>query len=78
MLAVADTFRDFWISKSGATAIKLDWQATWRNWVRNEKRGYFKGGKPSRPFAKQSGIAKDFSNSTYQGTPNDQFADIFQ
>lgn len=27
---------------------------------------------------KQSGMTKDFSNSTYQGTPNDQFAEIFQ
>ncbi len=31
---------------------------------------------PAKP--KQSGMTKDFSNSTYQGTPNDQFADVFQ
>lgn len=31
----ADTFRDFWISKPGAQANKLDWEATWRNWCRN-------------------------------------------
>ncbi|WP_019224107.1 DUF1376 domain-containing protein [Bartonella rattaustraliani] len=30
-------FRDYWSSKSGANATKLDWQATWRNWVRNSK-----------------------------------------
>lgn len=30
----ADEFRDYWISKSGAGATKLDWFATWRNWVR--------------------------------------------
>lgn len=30
----ADKFRDYWIGRSGATASKLDWQATWRNWVR--------------------------------------------
>ncbi|WP_019223372.1 hypothetical protein [Bartonella rattaustraliani] len=30
-------FRDYWSSKSGANATKLDWQATWRNWVRNAK-----------------------------------------
>lgn len=34
---VADSFRDFWIAKAGADAVKLDWQATWRNWVRKEK-----------------------------------------
>lgn len=31
----ADKFRDFWISKSGKDAAKLDWEATWRNWMRN-------------------------------------------
>jgi uncharacterized protein YdaU (DUF1376 family) len=35
--SVADQFKDFWISKAGAGATKLDWQATWRNWVRNQK-----------------------------------------
>jgi hypothetical protein len=27
-------FRDFWKAKSGRDATKLDWQATWRNWLR--------------------------------------------
>jgi hypothetical protein len=27
-------FRDFWTSKAGAGGVKLDWAATWRNWVR--------------------------------------------
>jgi hypothetical protein len=27
-------FCDFWWSKAGADACKLDWSATWRNWVR--------------------------------------------
>ncbi|WP_375656021.1 DUF1376 domain-containing protein [Bartonella sp. MR63HLJHH] len=27
-------FRDYWRSKTGANATKIDWQATWRNWVR--------------------------------------------
>lgn len=30
----AEKFRDFWISKSGQAAAKLDWSATWRNWCR--------------------------------------------
>lgn len=29
-------FSDFWHAKAGRDAVKLDWQATWRNWVRNE------------------------------------------
>jgi hypothetical protein len=34
---VADQFKDFWCSKAGKDAVKLDWLATWRNWVRNQK-----------------------------------------
>jgi uncharacterized protein YdaU (DUF1376 family) len=32
-----ERFRDYWTAKAGADATKLDWSATWRNWVRNEK-----------------------------------------
>ena len=34
---VADRFRDYWIAQPGAKGRKVDWPATWRNWVRNEK-----------------------------------------
>lgn len=37
ILVEADKFRDFWISKTGKDATKLDWEATWRNWCRNAK-----------------------------------------
>ncbi|WP_375663844.1 hypothetical protein [Bartonella sp. CL63NXGY] len=30
-------FRDYWNAKAGKDASKRDWQATWRNWVRNSK-----------------------------------------
>lgn len=33
----ADKFRDHWISQSGQKGVKLDWLATWRNWMRNSK-----------------------------------------
>lgn len=33
----ADRFRDYWAAKAGASATKVDWQATWRNWVREER-----------------------------------------
>ena len=36
----ADSFRDFWISKPGAGGVKLNWEATWRNWVRSQKQSY--------------------------------------
>jgi len=28
-----EKFRNYWIAKSGASAIKRDWSATWRNWI---------------------------------------------
>jgi len=34
---VFDGFKDYWIAKTGSAATKLDWLATWRNWVRNQK-----------------------------------------
>jgi uncharacterized protein YdaU (DUF1376 family) len=33
---VFDTFKDYWTAKAGNQGVKLDWQATWRNWVRNQ------------------------------------------
>ncbi|WP_330168112.1 YdaU family protein [Bartonella grahamii] len=32
----AKKFRDYWQAKSGKEALKVDWQATWRNWFRRE------------------------------------------
>lgn len=34
----ADRFRDYWIAASGRNAVKLDWSATWRNWIRSDYR----------------------------------------
>lgn len=35
-------FQDYWVSKAGAGGVKLDWFATWRNWVRNQKQSFAK------------------------------------
>lgn len=34
---IGETFRDYWRAKAGKEGVKLDWEATWRNWVRREK-----------------------------------------
>lgn len=31
-------FADYWQSKTGQAATKLDWRKTWQNWVRNSRR----------------------------------------
>ncbi len=33
-----DKFRDYWTAIPGAKGVKLDWHATWRNWLRNANR----------------------------------------
>ena len=30
-----DQFKDYWIAQAGQKGVKLDWSATWRNWVRS-------------------------------------------
>jgi hypothetical protein len=30
-------FTDHWKAKTGRDATKLDWNATWRNWIRNAR-----------------------------------------
>lgn len=30
----ADKFKDYWTARAGPQGVKLDWQATWRNWIR--------------------------------------------
>jgi len=32
---VLNQFKDYWISQAGQKGVKLDWFATWRNWVRS-------------------------------------------
>lgn len=32
-----ESFTDYWVSVAGAKGVKLDWSATWRNWVRGQR-----------------------------------------
>lgn len=36
-IKVSAGFKDYWISVAGAKGVKKDWDATWRNWVRNQR-----------------------------------------
>lgn len=36
--SVAEQFVDYWTAATGAKSTKMDWSATWRNWVRNQRR----------------------------------------
>jgi len=47
----ADKFRDFWLSKSGKDATKVDWERTWHNWMRSvgQPRAQHQAQPPPRP-----------------------------
>lgn len=34
-LSEAERFRDYWTAQAGQKAVKANWTATWRNWIRN-------------------------------------------
>jgi uncharacterized protein YdaU (DUF1376 family) len=46
--ATASRFRDYWIAQPGVKGRKVDWPATWRNWVRNERPQVKQQGKPDK------------------------------
>jgi len=70
----ADRFKDYWIAKSGQGATKRDWQATWRNWMRNSKsprivnggRTNAKKSVTERLFGGQSGMDSGEDRNTSQ------------
>jgi uncharacterized protein YdaU (DUF1376 family) len=35
--SIFEQFKDYWVAQGGQKGAKLDWFATWRNWVRNSK-----------------------------------------
>lgn len=36
VIASTAKFRDYWTAKAGRDGVKLDWVATWRNWIRRD------------------------------------------
>lgn len=57
---IADGFRDYWIAKTGQSATKADWLATWRNWCRNDKSQIYPAPSQSStgPTSAQTGMRK--------------------
>lgn len=46
---VAENFADYWHGKPGKDGRRLDWLATWRRWVREERAGAKPGGAAADP-----------------------------
>lgn len=56
-------FCDYWTAKPGKAGTKLDWLATWRNWVREEKR-------QSSPATAEPAWRAEQRKRTLQAVPN--------
>ena len=66
----ADSFADYWRGKAGKDGRKVDWLATWRNWVRNE-RTQAQRRQPSEP--KYAAAARSIFGVT---TPQQEIVDV--
>lgn len=66
----ADSFADYWRGKAGKDGRKVDWLATWRNWVRNERAP--PQARASPPVAKHAAAAR----AIYGAPSNPEFIDV--
>ena len=53
LMTETEKFINYWVAKSGKDATKLDWVATWRNWILNAK-----SSNRTRPDHSARGLAK--------------------
>jgi hypothetical protein len=71
--SVADGFRDYWIAAAGAKGRKADWDATWRNWIRNQ-RGQSASSKPYENAKDKS--RREFNEQIWGNVSNESIIDI--
>ncbi len=57
LLEETQRFRDYWTAIPGARGVKLDWEATWRNWMR--KAAEFRARDTGRRYRSQADIMRD-------------------
>ena len=64
-----DCFLDYWRAKAGAGAVKRDWPATWRNWIRRSNQFGASGGR--RPVT-QTQAVNEFKKSAISSRKPEQ------
>ena len=52
LMTETEKFINYWVAKAGKDATKLDWNATWRNWILNAKTSQGRQDHSSRGLAK--------------------------
>jgi len=73
----AEKFRNHWVAKSGKDATKLDWEATWRNWILNSSKQTSSRGppvpKPKSEFMQHQDDVQRVLDEARGISRNDQF-----
>lgn len=64
-----DCFLDYWRAKAGAGAVKRDWPATWRNWIRRSNQFVANGGR--RPVT-QAQAVDEFKRAAVSTRKNEE------
>lgn len=53
-----EKFKNYWLGVAGAKGVKLDWTATWRNWILNAETWSRNHGKAGQTDRKQSNVER--------------------
>lgn len=81
MTDTIESFRDYWISKTGQGATKLDWNAAFRNWVRRAwvapEKGFRKQQSES-PRVPNRGPQRNMSDSEREKNLATHLPDLFK
>ena len=64
-------FIDFWTAKTGKDATKLDWDATWRNWMRRAAEHHPANGTSRRQQETDDLFARAYARAEAAETPGD-------
>lgn len=70
---IASGFRDYWIAQPSAKGKKLDWSATWRNWVRNARQAQQR---PQAQYQSATDKAKTLADRLTGRMKNERIIDI--
>lgn len=71
------TFRDYWIAVAGAKGVKLDWPATFRNWIRKTTPGDPRHGQPHHRSPSRNLSAVERVEASIQARRRAESADEF-
>ena len=64
-----DCFLDYWRAKAGSGAVKRDWPATWRNWIRRSNQFGASGG---RQPVTQTSVVDEFKRAAVSSRKHEE------